>query len=99
MTVRCGCCGRVVVVGTEGRAGNVGCSSLLPRVVLGEVVAVTATTHPVANLDVEDVVLPAAAVVASAAGSCLDEAGSDENVELPDAKARAARCRCSTWLC
>ena len=41
----------------------------------------------------------AAAVVASAARRYLVEAVEEGNVELPDAKARAARCRYSTWLC
>ena len=86
-------------MGTRGGAGAVVGSSLSPRVVLGVVATVDTAAHSVGCLEEEDVVLPAAAVVASAAGSCLDEAGSDENVELPDAKARAARCRCSTWLC
>ena len=98
VTVRCGCCGRVVVVGTEGRAGNVGCSSLLPRVVLGEVVAVTAAAQTVVGLEDDDVVPLAAAVVASAARSCLEEAVEADSVEEPVAKAKASR-GCSRRSC
>ena len=94
VTVAVGCCcccrGRVVVVGAEGRAGSVGCSSLLPRVVLGVVAAVTATKHPVANLDADVVVPLAAAVVASAARSCLEEV---------DTVAKAQACCCSRRSC
>ena len=86
----CCCCRRVVVVGAEGRAGSVGCSSLLPRDVLGVVAAVTATTHPVANLDADVVVPLAAAVVASAARSCL---------EVVDTVAKAQACRWSNRSC
>ena len=88
----CCCCGSGVVVGTRGGAGVVCRSSLLSQDVLGVVAIVDAATHTVADLEVEDVVLPAAAVVASAAGSCLVEAVEEENVEAPDAKAKAARC-------
>ena len=91
VTVAVGCCGcgSGVVVGARGGAGDVRCSSLLPRVVVGEVAAVTAATQAVGCLDVEEVVLPAAAVVASAAGSCLVEAVEEGNVENPVAKAKA----------
>ena len=93
VTVCCGCCcGRVVVVGTRSGAGDGCCSSSLPRVVVGEVAAVTATTHPVANLDADVVVPLAAAVVASAARSCLEEAVEAKNVEDPEAKAKAGCC-------
>ena len=98
----CCCCGRVVVVGAEGRAGSVDCSSLLPRVVLGDVAAVrAAATQTVGGLEEEEeaVGVSAIAVVASMAETCLVEDVSEGHVELPVAKARAARCRCSTWLC
>ena len=99
----CCCCGRVVVVGAEGRAGSVDCSSLLPRVVLGEVAAVrAAATQTVGGLEEEEeeaVGVSAIAVVASMAETCLVEDVGEGHVELPVAKARAARCRCSTWLC
>ena len=104
----CCCCGRVVVVGAEGRAGSVGCSSLLPRDVLGEVAAVrAAATQTVGGLEEEEeeeeeeeaVGVSAIAVVASMAETCLVEDVGEGHVELPVAKARAARCRCSTWLC
>ena len=65
---------------------------LLPREVVGEVAAVTATTHPVANLDADVVVPLAAAVVASAARSCLVEEVKEDSVEDPVAKAKAGRC-------
>ena len=92
------CCGRVVVVGTEGRAGNVGCSSLLPRVVLGEVAAVAAAAQTVADLDVDDVVPLAAAVVASAARRYLVVEVEADSVEDPVAKAKAGR-SCSRRSC
>ena len=85
----CCCCGIGVVVGTRGEAGAVVGSSLSPRVVLGVVATVDTAAQTDANLEVEDVVLPAAAVVASAAGSCLDEAVEEGNVEDPEAKAKA----------
>ena len=85
-SVRCGC---VVVVGAEGRAGVVCCSSLLPR----DVATVgAAATQRAADLEVEDVVPSVTAVVASVTGGCLVEAVEEENVEAPDAKAKAARC-------
>ena len=91
VTVRCGCCcGRVVVVGTRGGAGDDCCSSLLSRVVLGDVVAVTAAAHTVANLDFEEVVAPATAVVAVVAGTCLEEV---------DAVAKAQACCGSRRSC
>ena len=74
-------CGSGVVVGAEGRAGSVGCSSLLPRVVLGEVAAVAATTQAVGCLDVDVAVPLAAAVVASAARRYLDEEVEEDSVE------------------
>ena len=69
----------------EGGAGDGCCSSLLPRVVLGEVAAVTAAAHTVADLDVDEVVAPATAVVAVVAlmKTCLEE------VDDPVAKAQA----------
>ena len=73
VAVCCGCCGSVVVVGAEGRAGVVCCSSPLPLDVLGVVATVDAATHSVASLDVEEVVAPATAVVAVVAGMCLEE--------------------------
>ena len=84
----CCCCG--VVVGAEGRAGNVDCSSLLPWDVA--TVGDTAATQRAADLEVEDVVPSVTAVVASVTGGCLVEAVEEENVEAPDAKAKAARC-------
>ena len=91
VTVAVGCCGcgSGVVVGARGGAGDIRCSSLLPRVAVGDVAAVAATTQAVGCLDVEEVALPAAAVVASAAGSCLVEAVEEGNVENPEAKAKA----------
>ena len=86
----CCCCGSVVVVGAEGRAGSVGCSSLLPRDVLGDVAAVTAAAHPVGGLEVEEVVAPATAVVAVVAGTCLEEV---------DAVAKAQACCWSRRSC
>ena len=75
VAVCCGCCGSVVVVGARGGAGVVVGSSLLPRVVLRVVAAVgeTIATQSVADLDVEEVVAPATAVVAVVAGTCLEE--------------------------
>ena len=86
-------------MGTRGGAGAVVGSSLSPRVVLGVVATVDSAAQSVGGLEVEDVVPLAAAVVASAARRYLVEAVEEGNVELPDAKARAARCRYSTWLC
>ena len=92
VTVAVGCCGcgSGVVVGARGGAGDVCCSSLLPRVVVGDVAAVTATTHSVAGLDVEEVVAPATAVVAVVAGTCLEEV---------DAVAKAQACCWSRRSC
>ena len=67
------CCGSGVVVGTRGGAGDGCCSSLLSRVVLGEVAAVAAAAQTVADLVVEEVVAPATAVVAVVAGTWLEE--------------------------
>ena len=92
VAVRCCCSGLVVVVGTEGRAGNVGCSSLLPRVVLGEVATVAATTQAVGCLEEVDVDASAIAVVASMAETCLVEDVGAKKVEDPDAKAKAGCC-------
>ena len=94
VAVCCCCCGRVVVVGTRGGAGVVVGSSLLPRDVSRVVAAVgeTTATQSVANLDVDDVVPLAAAVVASAARRYLDEEVGEGSVGLPVAKAQAARC-------
>ena len=77
----------MVVVGAEGRAGVGCCSSLLPRDV-GTVGA--AATQRAADLEVEDVVPSVTAVVASVTGGCLVGAVEEENVEAPDAKAKAA---------
>ena len=85
-------------MGARGGAGVVVGSSLLPRVVLGEVATVVAAAQSVGGLEVEDVVPLAAAVVASAARRYLVEAVEAEKVEDPDAKARAARCCCPTIL-
>ena len=66
---------------------------LLSREVVGVVATVgAAATQKAADLDVDNDVSTAAAVVASAAGSCLVEAIEEGNVEDPDAKAKAARC-------
>ena len=93
ITVCCSGCGSGVVVGTRSGAGDVCCSSSLPREVVGEVAAVTATTQSVGGLKEKEVVAPATAVVAVVAGTCLVEDVGEGHVELPDAKARAARCR------
>ena len=92
VAVGCCCCGSGVVMGARSGAGDGCCSSSLPREVVGEVAAVTATTHPVANLDADVVVPLAAAVVASAARSCLEEAVEAKNVEDPEAKAKTGCC-------
>ena len=66
-------------------------SSLLPREAVGVVATAgeSAATQTVVGLEVDDDVPPAAAVVASAAGSCLVEAVEEGNVEDPDSKAKA----------
>ena len=51
-----------------------------------------AATQTDANLEEKDVVPSVTAVVASVTGGCLVEAVEEGNVEVPDAKARAARC-------
>ena len=92
VAVCCCCC----VVGTRGGAGIVRCSSLLPRDVLGVVATVDAATHTVGGLEEEEeeaVGASAIAVVASMAETYLVEDVGEGHVELPDAKARAARCR------
>ena len=92
VTVCCCCLGSGVVVGTRGGAGVGCCSSLLSRAVVGEVAAVTAATQAVGSLDVEGVGVSAIAVVASMAEMCLVEDVGEGHVEVPDAKAKAARC-------
>ena len=71
----CCCCGSGVVVGAEGRAGVVCCSSLLPREVVGVVATVTAAAQSVADLDEDDHVVSTNPVVALVAETCLDEVG------------------------
>ena len=58
VAVCCSGCGSGVVVGTRSGAGDVCCSSSLPRVVLGEVATVAAATQAVGCLDVDVVALP-----------------------------------------
>ena len=92
VTVCCGCCGSVVVVGARGGAGVVVGSSLLPREVVGVVATAgeSAATQTVAHLDVDVPVVFANPVVALVAKTYLVEEVEEGNVELPDAKARAA---------
>ena len=86
-------------MGARGGAGVVVGSSLLPRDVSREVAAVGDTAaHTVADLEVDVVVPLAAAVVASAARSCLEEAVEADSVEEPVAKAKASR-GCSRRSC
>ena len=76
----CFCCCGVVVGERRGSSS--------PR----EVATVgDAATQTDANLE-EDVVPSITAVVASVTGGCLVEAVEEGNVEVPDAKAKAARC-------
>ena len=85
-------------MGTRGGAGAVVGSSLSPRVVLGVVATVDTAAQSAGGLEVEDVVPLAAAVVASAARSCLEEAVEADSVEEPIAKAKASR-GCSRRSC
>ena len=86
----CCCCGCVVVVGAEGRAGSVGCSSLLPRDVLGVIATVVTAAQSVGGLEEEEAVgVSAIAVVASMTETCLVDDVREGRVEVPDAKAQA----------
>ena len=92
-SVCCCCCGSVVVVGERGGAGVVVGSSLLPRVVVGEVAtAGDAATQTVGSLDADVHGVSTNPVVALVVETCLVEAVEADKVEDPDAKAKAARC-------
>ena len=78
-----------VVVGAEGRAGSVGCSSLLPREVLGEVAAVTAARRNQLEASKKKRSLPQPPQLLQWwLETCLVEDVGEGHVELPDAKAR-----------
>ena len=77
----CFCCCGVVVGERRGSSS--------PR----EVATVgDAATQRVGCIDEDDVDASATAVVAMVAETCLVEVVEEENVETPDAKAKAARC-------